>query len=146
MSASDRHVPVWVGVWRIWNSVLPGFKWPSWSAMDPRFTFSMTAPFRVDDNVLPPTIFNPNISSPSIFFLNIMWPIIRWPSADTCQLTGFCSFQIFFLFFFSSNTTLLGPEFILVLWNVFATWCVWLKFFYMEIDDKKSEKRKKSLS
>lgn len=88
------------------NHVLPGFKCPSWSAIDPRFTFSMTAPFREDGNVLPPTIFKPNMSSPSVFFLSIIWPIIRWPSADTCQLTGFCLFQLRFrVFCFSSYKT-----------------------------------------
>lgn len=123
---------------------LPTLKCPSCSAIDPRLTFSIIAPLRDDDgNVMPPIIFKPKISSPSIFFLNIIWPIMRWPSADTCQLTGFYTHTTTF-------TTVVIQIYIFL--SIF--FCVVEKFFFHvrthETDDIKFfcfvHRRKKSIS
>lgn len=96
-SICEFNCPIWEAKKRtIWEEILtllPGLMWPSCSAIEPRLTFSTMAPKRLFDNNWPPITFKPNLSSESRFFLKIIWPIIRVPSADTCQLTGFGCFD-----------------------------------------------------
>lgn len=79
---------------------LPGFKWPSRSAIEPGLTFSIIAPIFPFGNKCPPVTFKPNILlSSSGQRRNTTCPIICLPSDDTCQLVGSC-FVFIELFWF----------------------------------------------
>lgn len=122
--------------------LLPTLKCPSCSAIDPRLTLSIIAPLRDGGgNVMPPTIFKPKISSPSIFFLNIIWPIMRWPSAEACQLTGFCNIVVCFFYFEKSLSHFLYHD-----RDYFAHNCEFFKILFGNWWDpkrRKSGKKKK---
>lgn len=81
-------------IWKNKRSDWPGLSCPSMSAMLPFLTFSMTAPLKPFSRILPPTTLRPRMAAlePPVASLEplrkIMWPIMRFPSADTCHDSG----------------------------------------------------------